>query len=117
MPRGLASPLHCFCQGGCCNFRLNGVVKTEGRPQRNDSEKNREESRSNLGRQCFQVVWQQKKKKEREKNGVNNGHKVGLLFCFLIFLFNPGGTYSCLRASRRIHWEKIFDVTGVKENN
>lgn len=35
---------------------------------RNDSEKNREESRSNSGRQCFQVVWQQKKKKkEREK--------------------------------------------------
>ena len=117
MPRGLASPLHCFCQGGCCNFRLSGVVKTEGHLQRNDSEKNREESRSNLGRQCFQVVWQQKKKKEREKNGVNNGHKVGLLFCFLIFLFNPGGTYSCLRASQRIHWEKIFDVTGVKENN
>ena len=86
--------------------------------QRNDGEKNREESRSNSGRQCFEVVWQQKKKKKkRERNGVTNGYKVGLLFCFLIFLFNPGDAYSCLRALQRIHWEKIFDVTGVKENN
>jgi len=89
-------------------------LKTEGCLRRNDSEKNRKESRSNSGRQCFRVVWQQKRKK---RNGVTNGRKVGLLFCFLIFLFNPEDAYSCLRVSQRKHWEKIFDVTGVKENN
>ena len=40
-------------------------------------------------------------KKKKKRNGATNGHKVGLLFCFLIFLFNPGDAYSCLRASQR----------------